>query len=348
MAAGSIFSSISDALVKPALIKLQERLYLLQFRIMKIVPAKFIIERALQLGRLRPGDLVLESSSGTFALGLGIVCSENDLRFAIYTDPVIEADLRSHLELLGGEVFVSTRAAPSGGYQKARLDALMERLQSDKSAYWTRQYSNPDNANAYGALVNDLPKELGGSLTIVGTVGSGGSTFGIIDRLRRGIPSAKLVGVDTFNSVLFGQTDGHRLLRGLGNSVLPENVRHAAYDDVHWVSAEAAFIATRRLLKEHAIYAGPTTGAAYLAAKWHVRMHPEETVVTIGPDEGHRYARSVYDNDWMIANGFNPNAEPPEHPALAAHPSLADGKWAWFPWGRRDYSELYPVPRMPS
>lgn len=334
------YNSVSSALEQPILRPMRNKLHLLMFRLMKLVPAKYILTRALERGELGPGGLVLETSSGTFALGLGIVCCERGLPFVIFSDPVIDRDLRNHLEFLGGEVCILDSPAKVGGYQQARLDALHARLQTSPRAFWTRQYSNPDNRRAYHAVADQLVAGLGERLTLVGSVGSGGSTCGLIERLREHDPAAKLIGVDTFGSVLFGQPDGARMMRGLGNSLLPSNLDHSHFDEIHWVGAEAGFNAARSLLRKEALYAGPTTGAAWLVASWYSALHPEETVVFLGADEGYRYASTVFDSGWLAANGLRPDAPLPEGPNDAAHPAYARGAWARFSWRRRTLAEV--------
>ncbi|WP_029006246.1 pyridoxal-phosphate dependent enzyme [Azorhizobium doebereinerae] len=334
------YPSTSAALEQPMLRQLGPNLYLLMFRLMKLVPAKFIIDQALARGKLPPGGLVMETSSGTFALGLAIVCCERGLPFVIFSDPIVDRGLRRQLELLGGEVCIIEQPAAVGGFQQARLDALDARLAAAPGAFWSRQYSNPDNARAYAEPADQLRAALGDRLTLVGTVGSGGSTGGMAARLRATGAACRLVGVDTFHSVLFGQPDGPRLLRGLGNSLLPPNVDHAAYDEIHWVSAEAGFNATRHLMQAEAVFAGPTTGAAHLVARWHAAAHPDETVVFVGADEGHRYLATVYDRDWLAAAGLRPDAPLPAQPVAAPRPAAAGGDWACFAWNRRSLREV--------
>ena len=330
-----VFSSITAATAVPHLIRLDRNLYGLFFKIMKLVPAMFIIERAMERGELRPGGHVAETSSGTFALGLGLACRERGIPFRIFTDPVIGRGLQSQLRLLGGEVVVAQRPAANGGYQRARLDRLHEHLARNPLAYWPNQYGNPDHPRAYAPIADELLERIESKLALVGSVGSGGSTCGMVAQLRKARPDTPLIAVDTFGSVIFGQRDRPRQLRGLGNSILPENVRHEFFDDVHWVSADVAFNATRALLRERAVFAGPTTGAAYLVARWYAEEHPERTVIFIGPDEGHRYLPTVYNDAWLTEQSFVPDAPLPIRPAIVDTPDCAHDKWSAYHWKRR-------------
>ncbi|MER9436097.1 PLP-dependent cysteine synthase family protein [Mesorhizobium sp. M0618] len=303
---------------------------------MKLLPAKYIIEQAMAKGNLTHGMKVLETSSGTFALGLAVICREYGFQLEIFTDPVMDKALENRLNSLGAEVCTITEKAKQGGYQRSRLDALDARMrQLGHSCFWPRQYETPDNPAAYRLFADQIAEMLGPDVTLVGSVGSGGSTCGTIERLRQKAPSARLIGVDTFNSVIFGQPDGERTLRGLGNSLVPENVKHELYDEVHLISASLALTATRLLHERHAVFAGPTSGASYIVGRWRARQYPEETVVVICPDEGHRYVEAVYDREWLKQNGPLNEAGVLDAPATENHPSTALPPWNRYLWKRK-------------
>ncbi|MDX0661107.1 pyridoxal-phosphate dependent enzyme [Sinorhizobium medicae] len=330
------FSGYSDAYALPRIIRCESNLYLAQFAFMKLLPAKYIIEQAIFRGDLTPGMKVLETSSGTFALGLAVVCRELGLQLEVFTDPVMDKGLRNRLDSLGAEVFIVTEKAKHGGFQRSRLDALHGRMrQLGQSCFWPRQYETPDNPAAYKPFADQIAEMFGADITLVGSVGSGGSTCGTIERLRQIAPGARLIGVDTFNSVIFGQPDGERKLRGLGNSLVPENVKHKLYDEVHFIAAPLAFTATRSLHEQHAVFAGPTSGASYIVGRWRARQYPKETVVVICPDEGHRYVEAVYDQEWLKQNGCLHEGVLPDAPFSEEHPTTALPPWNRYRWNQK-------------
>ncbi|RMI14807.1 PLP-dependent cysteine synthase family protein [Sinorhizobium meliloti] len=330
------FSCYSAAYALPRIIRCGTNLYLAQFAFMKLLPAKYIIEQALKRRALRRGAKVLETSSGTFALGLAVVCRELGLQLEIFTDPAMDKGLENRLRSLGSEVFIVTDKAREGGYQRSRLDALHARMRLlGNACFWPRQYESPDNPAAYKYFGDQISDMLGADVTLVGSVGSGGSTCGTIEVLRRDSPGARLIGVDTFNSVIFCQPDGERKLRGLGNSLVPKNVKHELYDEVHFTSASLAFAATRALHERHAVFAGPTSGASYIVGHWRARKFPNETVVVICPDEGHRYVEAVYDEEWRKQNGCFDQGVLLDAPASEEHPATALPPWNRYCWNRR-------------
>lgn len=331
-----LYDNFSSTLARPDLIQLQPGLVAAAFRLMKLVPAKYIIEKALAEGQLDPTKPVLETSSGTFALGLGIVCAEKGIPFHIVSDAAIDERLQTRLQQLGGEVQIVGANAAGANVQVLRLEALQEQLRNNPGGFWPRQYDNLDNQLAYRGFAEQLIRTLGKDIVLVGTVGSGASTCGTVNALREIDPSIKLVGVDTFGSVLFGLPVGPRMLRGLGNSIYPNNLDHTCYDQVHWVSPAEAFACTRRLHARYGLYCGPTSGAAFMVAEWLRERH--KTVVFIAPDEGYRYADTVYDDAWLRENGFAEVPLAPE-PRKAGSVQTATGPWAYFDWERATFEQ---------
>jgi len=153
------------------------------------------------------------------------------------------------------------------------------------------------------------------------------------------LPECRAIGVDTFASIVFGQPDGHRELRGLGMSLMPANVDHRVFDEVHWCTAALAYAATRQLHRRHAVYMGPTSGAAYLVGRWWAAANPDAVTVVMMPDEGYRYQDTVYDDGWLEAAGHLGTAVPAQ-PVPTDDPAQAQQPWASFAWGRRPHAEV--------
>lgn len=334
-----IYQSYSSSILMPNLIQLDTNLFMASFHLMKLMPAKFVIEKALAEKRLDPKYPVIETSSGTYALGIGIVCGELGIPYVIISDPAIDGDLQRRLEDLGGNVQILTQALTADNPQIYRLNTLKEFLREEPQSFWPSQYNNPENQLAYGSFAEQLLTHLGNQFTLVGTVGSGGSTCGTVKFLREQNPDIRLVGVDTFGSVLFGLENGKRLLRGLGNSILPGNLEHQLFDQVHWVSAQDAFFHTRYLHAKKSCFHGPTTGAAYQVAKWVAAQNPDEKVVFIAPDSGHRYHANVYNDNWLKEIGVY-GVPVTSAPLEVIKPRESTGSWNYINWNRRSYETI--------
>ncbi|MEO3926456.1 cysteine synthase family protein [Micromonosporaceae bacterium B7E4] len=328
-----VFSgTYSDAIAMPKLVRLGPNLVGAAFTLMKLVPARYILRRAARDGRLHPGGRIVETTSGTFGLALAIEAALHGWRLTLVSDPVIDDRLAARLRDLGAEIEIVTEPAPGGGYQQPRLDRVARLLRDDPEAFCPEQYRNPDNPLSYSAVADLLLERLGRIDVLVGTVGSGGSMCGTARFLREVCPELRAVGVDTHRSVIFGQPDGPRPLRGLGNSLVPANVDHTVFDDVHWLSYGHAVRATRELHRRHAVYMGPTSGAAYAVASWYARHDPGRLHVVLLPDEGHRYQDTVYSDEWLHRNT---EPEVPAAPRLVDDPRDGLDGWSYLHWDRR-------------
>ncbi len=335
----NIFSNYSSSLVTPKLIQLAPNLIVASFELMKLIPAKYTILQAIKNNALDPRCPIIETSSGTYALGLAIVCAEQKIPFFIVGDSAIDKNLQNRLEYLGGEVQIISQTNSGTDIQKLRLDYLHDYLAKNKKAFWPAQYYNVDNRLAYNDFADYLLENIGNDFTLVGSVGSGGSTCGTIERLRQTNNNIDLIGVDTFGSVLFGLEKKARKLRGLGNSILPDNLIHKYFDEVHWVTAECAYKNTKDLYSSKALFCGPTTGAAYHVAKWVAKNNPKKMVVFISPDSGYRYSATVYNNEWLKTNNIDQNKQFLQ-PYKITKLENAVEPWSYINWNRRTYNEV--------
>ena len=259
------------------------------------------VEDAERNGDLRPGDIIVESSSGSTAEGLARVGAAKGYRVIIVSDPRIDEITKAKLLALGAELEVVDRLDPVSGWQGTRLQRLREIIEQHPRAFWACQYDNPSNPAAYDRVGEAIFQELGENVAcLVGTVGTGGSLCGIGRSLRKHVPSVKIVAVDAVGSVLFNQPNGKRLQSGHGNSLLPGNVDHSLIDEVHWVSDGEAFNGCLELVRRSGVFAGGSSGAAYIVASWVAEHYePDQHVVVILPDRGDRYYATIYSSEFM-------------------------------------------------
>ncbi|MGW1932802.1 pyridoxal-phosphate dependent enzyme, partial [Streptomyces sp. NPDC001919] len=124
-----------------------------------------------------------------------------------------------------------------------------------------------------------------------------GASHGPSGRPSGAPADVELVGVQPYGSLTFGAqhtSDPEIIIAGIGSSIPFGNVSHAMYDTLHWISFDAALSGAVDLLRRHAVFAGLSTGAAYLAARHERERAPGRTVLFIAPDTGHRYTDTVY------------------------------------------------------
>jgi S-sulfo-L-cysteine synthase (3-phospho-L-serine-dependent) len=300
-----------------------------------------IVELAEASGALRPGGTIVESSSGTMAEGLARVGALKSYRVIIVTDPRIDRLTRAKLEALGAELDVVDTYHASGGWQRSRLERVREVLAANPGAVWPRQYDNPGNPGAYErSMGRELLDALGTHLgALIGSVGSGGSLCGTARVLRGEIPDLRVVAVDAVGSALFHQPDRRRLQSGHGNSIIPGNIDYSIVDEVHWVSDAEAFNACRELARREAIFAGGSSGAAYVAASWIAgQLGDDRDAVVIFPDRGDRYFDSIYSDSYFEEHGLV------DQPAAASPETIRYGQEVAERWSRAELPHGGPVP----
>ncbi len=267
---------------------------------MKDRVAKQIILDAKRRGILQDGMPIIESSSGTMALGLALVGTYLGHEVHIVTDPRIDALTLAKLNAMGCKVHIVQKMT-SHGWQSARLEKLAALMEHYPHAFWPRQYDNPNNPLAYTALAQELIEDLGRVDILVASVGSGGSLSGTARALRKANPALHVVAVDAVGSCIFGQPDyPKRLQSGLGNSLIPANVDSTLIDEVHWLNDEEAFAATKRLALHEKIFAGNSSGSVYAVARWLSQVVPVGTkIVAIFADRGDRYYKTIYNEAYL-------------------------------------------------
>ncbi|MFC0436999.1 PLP-dependent cysteine synthase family protein [Kutzneria buriramensis] len=289
---------------------------------MKDRPALHMVTRARERGELAPGSMIVESSSGSFGLGLGLAGIAFGHPVTVVTDPGMEPIVRRTLRAQGVRVEVVRQPCPVGGWQQARCDRVRELLATWPGAYHPDQYGNPDHAAGYATLALELVAQLGWIDVLVCSVGTGGHSAGVTRVLRTYFPQLRLVGVDTVGSTIFGQPAWGRLMRGLGSSVYPRNVDYASFDEVHWVAPAEAVWSCRQLARTRYASGGWSVGAVALVAGWIARTQPSDLcVVAIFPDGPLRYFDTVYNDGYCRRHKLldaPPAAQPDEIPDPSA------------------------------
>lgn len=278
---------------------------------MKDRVAKHVLLEAKRTGILRDGAPIIETSSGTMALGLALVGTYLGHEVHIVTDPRIDPITLAKLTATGCTIHRVEKMTTTG-WQGARLERLHELMALYPTAFWPRQYMNPANPRAYTTLAWELLEDLNTVDILVAAVGSGGSLSGTAQALLAINPQLRVVAVDAVGSVIFGQPDRpHRLQGGLGNSLVPGNVNFSLIDEVHWLNDQEAYAATLELATAEKIFAGNSSGSVYAVARWLSGRVPGHTnIVAIFPDRGDRYFHTIYNEAYRKEKGVADGAFP--------------------------------------
>ncbi|MEV7550267.1 cysteine synthase family protein [Amycolatopsis sp. NPDC089917] len=337
-----VHDHVTDAIKTPALIRLKPNIVLIRFETLKVYAALGAVRSLLADGTVRKGQTLIDSSSGIYALALAMACHRYGLRCHIVASTTVDLTMRSQLEILGATVDQMPPSEDLRLDQRRRVARVHELLERNPGMHWMRQYHDPVHYLGYGEVAELVARALpSGPLTVVGSVGTGASTGGIARALRERDPDVRLTGVQPFGSVTFGSerfTDPDAIIAGIGSAIPFGNVDHELYDRIHWLDFVHAMAATVGLMREHAVFAGLSTGAAYLVAGWEAARNPERTHVVIGADTGHRYTARVFARH---REAVDPAGLAPREIASLDDLALP---WAAMDWRRRRFG----IPVQPS
>ena len=264
-----------------------------------------MIEAAERGGRLRPGQRIVEPTSGNTGVGLALACAVKGYPLTLVMPDSTGLEHRQVLETYGAEI-VLTPAAEEMLAPVARARAIA----ADTGAVLLDQFANPANPAAHrDGTARELVEAFAAIAVrpdaFVAGVGTGGTLSGVAPVLRRAWPGVALVAVEPEAcAVLSGGPPGPTRIQGLGAGFVPEVLDRDAYDRVLTVSDEEAWAAKERLTREEGLLVGVSSGAALTAASRVAReLGRGRTVVTLFPDTGERY--------FSMAEWFAPAGSPP-------------------------------------
>lgn len=289
---------IAEAVKEPDLVSLRPDLVCLRFETMKIYSALGAVRHLLETGAVEPGDTLVDSSSGIYAQALALACHRYGMKCHIVGSTTVDRTLLVQLEILGATLEQVGPSADLRLDQEQRVRRIAEILEANPSYHWMRQYHDAVHYFGYRDVAGAVSREIpAGPLCLVGGVGSGASTGAVASYLREAGRDVTLAGVQPFGSVTFGSEhvrDPDMIIAGIGSAIEFANVRHELYDRLHWMNFEYAASGAVALLRDSGIFAGLSSGAAYLAALWERRRAEGRTCVFIAADTGHRYVESAF------------------------------------------------------
>ena len=252
--------------------------------------AKEMIEEAERSGRLRPGSVIIEPTSGNTGIGLSAVAAARGYRIIIVMPDTMSMERRQLMKAYGAEL-VLTRGADGMKGAIAKAEELADEI---PGSFIPGQFVNPANAKAHRESTGpEIYEDTDGNVDLfVAGVGTGGTITGVGEYLRSKNPAVRVVAVEPASSaVLSGGTAGSHKIQGIGAGFVPEVLNTAVYDEVIPVSDEDAFAAGRLVGRKEGILVGISSGAAVFAAIGLAKRSENEgkTIVVLLPDTGDRY-----------------------------------------------------------
>ncbi len=251
--------------------------------------AKFIIEEAERRGTLKPGQTILEVTSGNTGIALSMVGAAKGYKVAILMPKTVSEERRAMIQAFGAEL----RLLDDLLRMHAAVAQAEEQAAKDPSLFLTRQFANPDNPLCHETTTGpELLRQTEGRFdAFVMGVGTGGTLMGVGRAIRKAGCKARVVAVEPDESaVLSGGPPGRHGIQGLADGFIPEIVRKDEITQVVRVKTRDAIDMSRRLGREEGLLVGISSGANVLGAMAVAReLGPGHTVVTVLPDRGERY-----------------------------------------------------------
>ena len=252
--------------------------------------AKAMLDDAEAKGRLKPGSVIIEPTSGNTGIGLAAVAAARGYRIIIVMPETMSMERRQLMGAYGAELVLTDGAKGMQGAIE-RADELAREI---PGSFIPGQFVNPVNPAAHMASTGpEIWEDTGGKVDIfVAGVGTGGTITGVGRYLKEKNPQVKVVAVEPASSpVLSGGKAGKHGLQGIGAGFIPEILDTAVYDEVIPVEGKDAYAAGKAMGRSEGVLVGISSGAALWAAV-QLAKRPEnegKTVVVLLPDTGDRY-----------------------------------------------------------
>ena len=272
-----------------------------------------MIEAAEADGRIRPGGTIIEATAGNTGLGLALVAAQKGYRMLVIVPDKMSQEKIHHLRALGAEVMM-TRSDVAKGHPDYYQD-VAERVQAEtENSLWVNQFENDANPKAhYEGTGPEIWQQMDGRIdALVAGVGSGGTISGAGRYLKERNPDLALVLADPVGSILADLVNGRPqpelgswLVEGIGEDFVPDNLDLPLLDEGIPVSDGEAFATARDLLQKEGVLAGSSSGVlVHAALQWCRRQREPKRVVTFVCDSGNKYLSKMFNDYWMVDQGF--------------------------------------------
>jgi cysteine synthase A len=247
-----------------------------------------MIEDAEARGELKPGDTIVEPTSGNTGIGLAMVCAVKGYRLILTMPEDMSVERRKLFARYGAELVLTPAIEGMSGAVFAAQELVEKR-----HYFIPQQFNNPANPEVHRRTTAiEILKATDGRLdAFVAGVGTGGTITGVGEVLKERVPGVHIVAVEPARSpVLAGGKPGLTGIQGIGASFVPSVLNREVYDELIAVSDEDALAMTSRLTKEEGLLVGVSAGANVFAALQVARrLGAGKRVVTVLPDTGERY-----------------------------------------------------------
>lgn len=279
-----------------------------------------MITAAEARGQIKPGDTLVEGTAGNTGLGLALVAQQKGYRLILVVPDKMSREKIFNLKAMGAEV-VLTRSDVAKGHPEYYQDLAARIASQTPGAYFINQFGNPDNpaAHEFGTGPEILAQMDGPLDAVVFGCGSSGTMTGLSRAFATASPHTELVLADPVGSILaeyinqgtLSQKSGSWLVEGIGEDFLPPISDFSRVSKAYAIPDKESFLTARELLAKEGILGGSSTGTLLAAALRYCREQtaPKRVLVLVC-DTGNKYLSKMYNDYWMLDNGF---IERPQH-----------------------------------
>ncbi len=251
-------------------------------------PALNMIECAERRGTLKPGDTLIEPTSGNTGIGLAMIAAQKDYPSVFVMAEDMSEERKTILRAFGGKLVLT----PAEKGTKGAIEAA-KKLAAEHGWFFVGQHFNPDNPDAHQSTANEIWADFGDQLdAIVCTTGTGGTISGIGKYMRRHNPAIQIIATEPADSPILSQGIAckHKIM-GTAPGFIPETLDTGAYQRIFQITTEEAYDTTRFLARQEGIFAGISSGAAVAGMLKAAREEAFRGKVLLAmlPDTGERY-----------------------------------------------------------
>jgi cystathionine beta-synthase len=273
-----------------------------------------MIQSAEQENRIAPGDLLVEATAGNTGLGLALVAAQKGYRLLIVVPDKMSQEKVFHLRAMGADV-VMTRSDVTKGHPEYYQDRAAAIARDTPGAFYVDQFANPANPRAHEDTTGpEIWAQMAHDVdAVVAGVGTGGTISGLSRFFERASPRTEMVLADPAGSILAdyvrtgrpANAVGSWLVEGIGEDFIPPNCDLSRVKSAYSIPDAEAFSVCRDLLKREGILAGTSSGTLIAAALRYCREQAQpRRVVSFVCDSGNKYLSKVYNDYWMLDQGF--------------------------------------------